>query len=484
MYPVFRRGAWAGSLVAAAALATFLLPLAIAPAAAATGGGGQAKAEAPADSPLAQAVQAAIWGMPIVSVDAMREAYFRDAGARYHDIVYWSRPADWRNQTTTPNSSSLYVYINYNLKDGPVVLDLPTANGVGIFGGVLDAWQVPLVDVGRDGEDKGKGGRYVLLPPGYQGEPPAGAIAVRSSTFNAYTLIRVTPETLSQADLAKAVAYVHTMRVSRLAEVASTAPQRFINMDGKLFDGIVRFDDSYFQRLARMMGEEPARPRDADAYARLRALGIEPGKPFVPDAAASALLRTAAAQARESFRATLLAGVRPWWPGSHWGTSVPGSLGIKTGFTFDDGQKLDTNLRGAFYFLAYAPPQKLGKATFYLSTWRDGEGRLLDGAARYRLHVPARVPAREFWAVNVYDSETSGFLRQSPRVSVDSYDRALQRNADGSIDVFFGPTPPEGKPTNWVYTAPGKQWFATFRLYGPELAVFDKSWVLPDLLRD
>ena len=95
-----------------------------------------------------RAVEAAIWGMPIVSVDAMRQAFFR-AGAQYGDVVYCSKPADWKFQTTTPNASSLYVYLNFNTKDGPVVLDIPQAIGAGLFGSVLDAWSLPVADVGR-----------------------------------------------------------------------------------------------------------------------------------------------------------------------------------------------------------------------------------------------------------------------------------------------------------------------------------------------
>jgi hypothetical protein len=42
-------------------------------------------------------VEAAIWGMPLVNFDAMRQAYFRDAGAKYNDVMYWSKPSDWKN---------------------------------------------------------------------------------------------------------------------------------------------------------------------------------------------------------------------------------------------------------------------------------------------------------------------------------------------------------------------------------------------------
>jgi hypothetical protein len=116
--------------------------------------------------------------MPIVSVDAMRQGFF-GVGAKYGDIAYLSKPADWKLQLTTPNSSSLYVYFNFNLKDGPVILDFPAAVGAGLFGSIMDAWQAPLADVGPAGEDQGKGGKYLLLPPDFQGESPAGYFPVR-----------------------------------------------------------------------------------------------------------------------------------------------------------------------------------------------------------------------------------------------------------------------------------------------------------------
>src|SRR5262249_18513496 len=89
-----------------------------------------------------RAIDAAIWGMTIVSVNAMRRAFFRDAKANYNDIVFWSKPSDWKNQTTAPNTSARYVYFNFNTKDGPVVVDIPPAVGAGLFGTLLDAWQV------------------------------------------------------------------------------------------------------------------------------------------------------------------------------------------------------------------------------------------------------------------------------------------------------------------------------------------------------
>jgi len=140
-----------------------------------------------------RAIDAAIWGMPIVSVNAMRQAFFRDANAKYNDIVFWSKPSDWKNQTTTPVASVRYVYFNFNTKEGPVVLVIPPAVDAGLFGSLLDAWQVPL-EVGPEGDDQGKGGRYLFLPPDYKGNVPTGYILVRPQTYNGFALFRVIPE--------------------------------------------------------------------------------------------------------------------------------------------------------------------------------------------------------------------------------------------------------------------------------------------------
>lgn len=121
-----------------------------------------------------RAVEAAIWGMPLVNFDAMRQAYFRDAGAKYNDVMYWSKPSDWKNQTTTPNHSTNYVLVFMNLKDGPVVVDIPVAQEEALYGTLIDSWTEPLVNVGNTGEDKGKGAKYLMLPPGYKEKPPEG----------------------------------------------------------------------------------------------------------------------------------------------------------------------------------------------------------------------------------------------------------------------------------------------------------------------
>lgn len=425
-----------------------------------------------------RAVEAAIWGMPLVSLDAMRDAFFKNAGARYGDILYFSKPADWKFQTTTPNSSSLYIYFNFNTKDGPVVLDFPAAAGAGLFGSILDAWQVPMADVGPAGEDHGKGGKYLLLPPDFQGSVPDGYIPIRSRTYNGYGLFRAIPAGGSAADLKTAIDLVKTMRLQPLAQAAGQPATRFIDISGKLFDDIVRFDDTFYDRLARMVEEEPVQTRDMVAMAQLRSLGIEKGKPFNPPPATRELLKKAANTAHVDFMHGLSVG-SSFWPNSQWILSFPN--GPKTGFTYELPDRLEIDERARLFFLAYAVPKKLGSATFYTAAYRDAQGQPLRGDKTYRLRVPPGVPVRQYWAVNVYDLDTAAFFREAPRLSVDSYDAKVQKNADGSVDVYFGPNAPAGKTSNWVYTAPGKPWFSMFRFYGPEKAVFDKTWVLGEI---
>ncbi|HTR49546.1 MAG TPA: DUF1214 domain-containing protein [Kofleriaceae bacterium] len=431
-----------------------------------------------AASVLQRAIDAVVWGTPIVSFDAMRRAFFRDAGARYGDIIYWSSVADSHLQITTPNASSRYVWLNFNTANGPVVLEVPPAIGAGLFGSILDAWQVPVADVGPHGEDGGRGGRYVLLPPGERATVIGDAIAVPLQTFNGYVLLRAIPEDSSPAAAGRALALVHQLRISP-ARGAAPAQPRLIDMAGEPFDGIVRFDDTFFDSLARMLGEEPVLPRDADMMVALATLGIEKGAPLRADPAMRALLADAARAAHASLVRGAAREGRIAWPGRQW--RWPSPVGAATNFTFETERGLDVMARGITYFLACAPPAKLGKASLYLTAFVDSEGRALSGEHTYRLHVPAHVPAQQFWAATVYDASTAAFIRESPCVELSSY-RDLVANDDGSYDLYFGPQVVHDHEHDWAYTEPGKPWFTMFRLYGPTDEAFGGgAWQLPDL---
>ncbi|HSE44622.1 MAG TPA: DUF1214 domain-containing protein [Gemmatimonadales bacterium] len=424
-------------------------------------------------------IEAAVWGMPIVSFDAMRQAYFRDGQAQYNDIIYYSKPADSKLQITTPNASSRYVYFHFNLKNGPVVLEIPPAAGAGLFGSVLDAWQVPLVDVGPAGSDRGKGGVYVLLPPGYRGEMPEKSIPVPFRTVNGYGVLRAIPEDNGGEAIARALALVHQLKLYPLSQATEPPDQKFIDMSEKLFDGIVRFDETFYTSLARMIDEEPVLPRDQAMMEKLRTIGIVKGTTYQQGAAARESLHTAADEVHTFFMNQATAEGAPYWAGGNWRSAS--AAGAGTGFTFEENGKLNEEARGVFYFLACAPPAKLGKATMYLCAYVDSAGQPLLGDSTYTLRVPRRVPAKQFWAVTVYDAETAAFLKDSPRVEINSY-QDLQMNPDGSVDLYFGPLPPQDKASNWVSTSSGK-WFAFFRFYGPDTAILNRTWRLPDIIK-
>lgn len=432
-----------------------------------------------ADTLASRAVQAAWWGMPIVAVEAMRTAFFR-AGAEYGDILYFSSVADWRFQFTTPNNSTLYVYFNWNTADGPVVIDIPAkTEHAGVFGSICDAWSVPLADFGTVGEDAGAGGRYLLLPPGYDGPIEEGVIPVQSATVNGYALARLIPATSAPEDTAAALAAAGQIQVNTLGvDRAST----LIDIAGVDVNGIPSFDIEFFRALARMVDEEPIAPHDLLAHGILSSIGIVKGEAFNPDDATIAHLNEGVARAHREFMEAV-ATVIPWWDDRTWG--LHHTIGPETGFTFRTDRTYDVYGRGLVFFLGFAIPKQLGSATFYLTAAHSGDGAPLDGSHSYRLHVPADVPAQQYWALTVYDLETSGFLSDAPKCSVDSF-ADLKTNADGSVDLTLSSTPPadDAAAANWVYVTPGKAFFVIFRFYGPEPAMRDGSWKLDDLQRD
>jgi hypothetical protein len=428
-----------------------------------------------------RAVEAVIWGMPLVNTEAMRQAYLRDVGATYNDICYFSRPADWRFQVTTPNASTNYVYFNVNLTQGPVVIEVPEPVGAGLLGGMLDAWDVTIAGVGPADENNGKAAKYLLLPPGFDGEIPDGYIVVRFATYNGYALLRAIPATKSEADVAAALTLVKKIRAYPLEQAENPPQQRFIDIHGKTFNGITTFDERFFESLNRMVQDEPVAERDLLAMAAIKSIGIEKGKEFTPDDAAIGLLRDAAQEQLAVFVEGMKTFGEKWWTDRTW--KLPDARGVKTNFSYIMGDYLDVDARGLSNFAAFGFPKRVGQggSIVYLVTFLDDNGEPIAGERSYRLHVPPSVPAKQYWSVIAYDAVTYGFIRESPVVGLDSYNQAVQRNTDGSVDLYFGPEAAAGTKSNWIYTAPGRRWFPGFRLYDPDTPFFDKRWVLPDL---
>jgi hypothetical protein len=427
-----------------------------------------------------RAVDAVIWGAPAVTLDMMLQAYFRDAKASYNDIAWWPKGTDWENQSLDVDTSVRYLYIFSNTKnDGPIVLDVPAAvAGAKFLGTIMDTWQVPLTDVGVGG----KGGKYLILPPDYAGEVPAGYIPLRPKTYGSYTLLRSILASRSEDDVRVGDALVKQVKVYPLSKASNPPEPRFVDMTGKLYNAVVPYDDNFYASLARVINEEPVQSRDLQMLGMVLPLGIEKGKEFKPDPATRTQLKAAAAEAHAWLIDGIISTSERYWPDGKWNIPAP-PIAIKTEFLWEVPNYFDVDARGITLASFFGPVAKLGAGSFYLGTFFDKNGGRLSGTNNYRLHVPANVPASDFWALTVYDVETAAFFRNSTHLTVDSLDKALRKNADGSVDIYVGPKAPTGMEANWIYTPPGKNWYPWFRFYGPQKAIFDKTWRLPDIER-
>ncbi|WP_245298463.1 DUF1254 domain-containing protein [Sinorhizobium sp. A49] len=245
-----------------------------------------------------RAIEAMIWGMPAVNLDLMCQAMLRETPARANQMLYWSRLLDWKNQTLTPNTDVVYLTPYFNTKDvGPVVLEIPPAGDGIINGTIMDAWQMPLEDVGPAGVDEGKGGKYLIPPPGHTEKAPDGYIALPSLTYGGYALLRSILNSGSDADLAKAVEYGKRIKVYPLSQAANPPETVYVDANGILYDATIPYDIRFYEALDRVVQAEPWLQRDRAMIDTLRTIGIEKGKPFAPDPEMCKALGEAAAHA-------------------------------------------------------------------------------------------------------------------------------------------------------------------------------------------
>jgi hypothetical protein len=399
-----------------------------------------------------------------------------------NQIVYWSRLPDWKNQTLTPNPDVIYLMPFFNTKNvGPIVLEIPPADDGVINGTIMDAWQAPLEDVGPAGFDKGKGGKYVILPPGYEGKTPGDYIALPSPNYQGYALLRSILESGSEAAVAKAVEYAKRIKLYPLSEAANPPATTMIDAIDVVYDSTIPYDLRFFQSLDRVVQIEPWLERDKVMIEMLRSIGIEKGKPFNPDAKTQEILNSAAREAQAVLERKYESRFIPYFDISRWAVPVfPDYMKVApTGYTDPDSYPLDS--RGAVFTFAFFTPKHGSKGQFYLITSKDKDGQNFDGSTSYRLTVPPNAPARQYWSATVYDRATHALIRNTSRNGRGSQSPGLQQNADGSVDLFFGPKAPADKESNWVSTDPSGHFEVVFRFYGPEKSLFDKTWKLPDI---
>jgi hypothetical protein len=363
-----------------------------------------------------------------------------------------------------------------------VVLEIPPADEGSITGTVMDAWQCALEDVGPAGVDKGQGGKYLILPPGYRDTVPAGYIPMPSDTYGGYALLRSIPKSGGDADVVQAVAYGKRIKLYPLAQAARPPATIFLDVADVVYDATIPYDLRFFESLARIVQAEPWLERDKAMIDKLKSIGIEKGKPFDPEPRARDLLEDAAREARAWLAARYEASLSsPYYEGGRW--ARPGSRELMEGqatfFAKPDVYPID--VRGVTFSYAFFTPKHVGAGSSYLLAIADKDGRLLDGGMSYRLTVPAHAPVRQYWSATVYDRATHAPIRNARWPSRSSQTPGLQTNADGSVDVAFGPNPPEGRESNWVPTSAGEGFEVLFRFYGPEKPLFEKTWRLPDI---
>jgi hypothetical protein len=269
----------------------------------------------------ARAVEAVIWGMPAVNYDLMLQE-FKRTGGKENQIVYWSRPLDGNNQTLTPNPDSIYFMAFYNTKDGPVVLEIPPADEDGsINANIVTTWQMPLADGGPYGTDKGQGGKYLLLPPGYSGEVPEGYIPLQSDTYGGYALIRSNLKSHGEADVAKSVAYGKRVKLYPLSQADNPPETVFVDAADVVFDSTIKYDASFFDQLNRIVQDEPWIPRDRAMIDQLKSIGIEKGKSFAPNDKTKAQFDEAAQEAKVLLEARFDAGFPAFYEGTQLDTA-------------------------------------------------------------------------------------------------------------------------------------------------------------------
>lgn len=423
-----------------------------------------------------RACQAYVWATPIVAMEALRVANKRDWGVDYNDVGLVDGYTTPVVTALTGNNTTIYAGIFSDLgRDGPVVIESP----VGVYGVIDDFWQRPVVEVGPFGPDKGMGGKFLLLPPGYKGAVPEGYLPAMSKTNQTFFIGRAF---VKDGDVATAVNALKKLKVYPLSQASNPPETKVLAAGKKPLNSVPPKGFAYWHLLAEALDKEPVDERDRFFHAMLKPLGIEKGKPFDPDARQRKIL-TEAADVGFLMAQTISMAPRLDNASSYPGTRWEWVLTLNPDQEAADYSQLDERTDYTFEAITVANGMVkpiVGAGSQYMSAAKDKEGKWLDGSRNYRLHVPANVPVKEFWAVTVYDVMTRSMIKtDTMKAGISSHD-TLRTNADGSVDIAFGPTQPKGGD-NWVKTIPGRGWFAYFRWYGPTEAFFDKSWTLPDI---
>jgi len=429
-----------------------------------------------------RAIEAVIWGMPAVNAELLHESLLKAKGD-YNQIVYWSGLISSKNQTLTPNPDVIYINPLYDTRQGPVVLEIPAVEGVSsLTGSVDDGWQTAIEDIGPAGVDKGKGGKYLILPPNYKDIPPIGYIPLQSSTYTGFAILRSNLTDGSPNDIKRAVEYGKKVKIYPLSEADNPPATTFVDLINVDFSNTIPYSVHFFEVLNQFVQREPWLTRDLLMIDQLKSIGIEKGKIFQTDARRQEILSAAIKDAHnwidKKYEKIF---TPPFYDDTNW--ALPASpdvvKAIMSNYLAPNLYPVDE--RAISYSMAYFSAKKLGTGQFYLMSIKDDNDQSFDGSKLYKLHLPAKVPVKLYWSFTAYDRETHALILGTKYSSRASTSPGLQKNADGSVDIYFGATAPAGKESNWVPTDPKRKFELLARFYGPEKGFFDKTWKMGDV---